>query len=169
MNIINIRNDRRKERGGGAAVLSFKEEEERKNERAGLKEGLKEDREKGLMRVGYRHQERQSSEERERCDEIINIKEEREVRRREESEGLCVQPRKTALRRGRTTWRDNKYQERQENKRRGGTLVRRMQRSEDSRIKIGAEARIMQKRAALTRSTMQDQDTDPRKKNTRRS
>lgn len=121
------------------------------------------------MRVGYRHQERQSSEERERCDEIINIKEEREVRRREESEGLCVQPRKTALRRGRTTWRDNKYQERQENKRRGGTLVRRMQRSEDSRIKIGAEARIMQKRAALTRSTMQDQDTDPRKKNTRRS
>jgi len=47
--------------------------------------------------------------------------------------------------------------------------IRRMQRSEDSRIKIEVEVKIMYKRAALTRSTMQDQDRDPRKKNTRRS
>lgn len=45
--------------------------------------------------------------------------------------------------------------------------IRRMQRSEDSRIKIEVEVKIMYKRAALTRSTMQDQDRDPRKKNTR--
>lgn len=48
-------------------------------------------------------------------------------------------------------------------------LIRRMQKSEDSRIKIEVEAKIMHKRAALTRSTMQDQDRDPRKKNTKRS
>lgn len=52
--------------------------------------------------------------------------------------------------------------------RRGELLsIRRMQRSEDSRIKIEAEVKIMYKRAALTRSTMQDQDRNPRKKNTR--
>lgn len=61
-------------------------------------------------------------------------------------------------------WQDNKYQERQENKERGELLsIRRMQRSEDSRIKIEAEAKIMHMRAALTRSTMQDQDRVPKK------
>lgn len=41
--------------------------------------------------------------------------------------------------------------------------VRRTQRTEDSRIKIEAEVRIMHKRAALTRSTKQDQDRDLKK------
>lgn len=103
----------------------------------------------------------------ERCDEIINIKVDREVKREERE--TAVQPRKTALKRVRTTQRDNKYWERQENKKWGNSLVRRMQRSKDSRIKIGTEERIMQERAVLTRSTTQDQDTGPRKKNTRRS
>lgn len=49
---------------------------------------------------------------RERCDEIINIKVDREVKR-EERETV---PRKTALKRIRTTQRDNKYRKRQENK-----------------------------------------------------
>lgn len=97
--------------------------------------------------------------ERTRCDEIINIKEDRE----EERERSYNREREYE----RDARRDNKYRERQENKEWGGSLVRRMQRSKDSRIKIGAEARIMQERAALTRS--QDQDTNPRKKNTRRS
>lgn len=70
-------------------------------------------------------------------------------------------PRKTVLKE-REMRRDNKYRGRQENKDRGISLeVRRMQRSVDSReIKIEAEARIMHKRAALTRSTMQNQDKD---------
>lgn len=76
----------------------------------------------------------------ERCDEIINIKVDREVKREERE---TVQPRKTALKRVRTTQRDNKYRKRQENKKWGSSLVRRMQRSKDSRIKIGAEERIM--------------------------
>lgn len=45
--------------------------------------------------------------------------------------------------------------------------VRRTRRTEDSRIKIEAEVRIMHKRAALTRSTKQDQDRDLKKRGTR--
>lgn len=41
--------------------------------------------------------------------------------------------------------------------------VRRTRRTEDSRIEIEAEVRIMHKRAALTRSTKQDQDRDLKK------
>lgn len=48
--------------------------------------------------------------------------------------------------------------------RRGETSsIRRMQRSEDSRIKIEAEVKIMYKQATLTRSTMQNRDREPKK------
>jgi len=65
--------------------------------------------------------------------------------------------------RAKTTWRDNKYQKRQENKEKGSLSFKGCKDTEDSRIKIEAEARIMCKRATLTRSTMQDQDRNPRK------
>lgn len=38
-----------------------------------------------------------------------------------------------------------------------------MQRSEDSRIKIEAEVKIMYKQATLTRLTMQNRDREPKK------
>jgi hypothetical protein len=66
--------------------------------------------------------------------------------------------------RAKTIRRDNKYQKRQENKEKGSLFsFKECKGMEDSRIKIEAELRIMRKRATLTRSTMQDQDRNPRK------
>lgn len=108
--------------------------------------------------------ERQSSKQRGH-DEIINIEKDREIRVKR----ARIVQRKTVLR------KQERYGEiinirRDRKTRRGEFLsIRRMQRNEDSRIKIEAEVKIMYKRTALTRSTMQDQDRDPRKKNTKRS
>lgn len=112
----------------------------------------------------YTLRERQSSKQRGH-DEIINIEKDREV----EAKRARIVQRKTVLREQERCGEIINI--RRDRKTRRGELlsIRRMQRSEDSRIKIEAEVKIMYKQAALTRSTMQDQDRDPRKKNTRRS
>lgn len=85
-------------------------QEENKDEKevGGLKERTKKERDPMRQNVDVGKERA-----RERCDEIINIKVDREVKREERE---TVQPRKTALKRIRTTQRDNKYRKRQENK-----------------------------------------------------
>lgn len=106
----------------------------------------------------YVLRERQSSKQRGH-DEIINIEKDREIK----AKRARIVQRKTVLR------EQERYGEiinirRDRKTRRGEFLsIRRMQRNEDSRIKIEAEVKIMYKRAALTRSTMQDQDRGPKK------
>lgn len=110
----------------------------------------------------YTLRERRSSKQRGH-DEITNIEKDREIMARR----IRIVQRKTVLR------EQERYGEiinigGDRKTRRGEFLsIRRMQRNEDSRIKIEAEVKIMYKRAALTRSTMQDQDRGTQERRTR--